>query len=408
MKHSLRNLLCLMLSAMMLIACFVITPSAELTGNEKNSTINGNLTAHWDFEGDTLEEQLKDKAPAGSSDDDLVAQTSGADSITVADGIASIKPDAGTALWLNMSSGSSDVRMTENTTLFIKFRFSGTNSGHADILQMEGLYRIFRHANGDLRVILDSVKDSSGTAITLISPQQISPDQDIYFALVSNANTTAKTFKATMYFSTDGVNYTKTEFSYENMTLSFGGGRGTAKTHGMYIGNHRLKKDPGLDYQYDDIRIYNRSFSAQEVSQITRLDPAAPVVIGSQETAPVGDVQSIRLISAINSKEYTEAGYTVKVRYNNGAEDVEKTLNKSCAAVYKSLTADAGDGIVEISAESLGGTYLLALTIDKVPCNQGKIQFEVTSYAIDEAGRHESIPVLFTYENGDFVSAVKK
>ncbi len=374
-----KKLICVLLSVVLLLAGLSVLTVAQETNSDETpveKTINDYLTAWWNFNGDNEQEQLRDKAPAGATADNLHRISSTAENIVISGGICDIKPDDKTALWLDMTEGNSDVRMTEKTTLFIKFRFSGTNSGHADILQMEGLYRIFRHANGDLRVTLDSVKDSTNTAVTLISPQTINPDQDIYFALVSEADTTAKTFRASMYFSTDGETYTKTDFTYENMNLSFGGGRGQATANGMFLGNHRLKKNHGLSYLFDDVRIYSKSFTDAEVAQITKLATEEAPEIIPEVTTPDPDATTAEPKPEL-PKDGTINDYLISWWNFEGADATEQMKDKAVRGANQDdleikgtvtvdngvayVSKDAGNGLFAARSEDLIGVESMTL-----------------------------------------------
>ena len=77
------TLICLI--ALALIAGLLPVSAAE----QPAASLDENLIIHYDFEGDDIETQLSDKAPAGSSKDDITAYK--AEDVSIADGVAHLK-----------------------------------------------------------------------------------------------------------------------------------------------------------------------------------------------------------------------------------------------------------------------------------------------------------------------------
>lgn len=414
MKKHFRNLVVILFSILFVMSSVMVGSAEDHTEATPSSGINDYLVSHWDFDGETEEEQLSDKAPETASGnkhaDTLEAFRSSPDALVIKDGVASVKPDQGTYLWLSNDLFSSfDGRVIERSTVYMKFRFTGSNTGFAYIMQINGIFRLFRHVNGDLRV--QYYADSIGTAQTVTGLKNVEHGEDIYFAFATGAVDQEKgTLACSLYLSADGVTYSHISVDVPVSEYKIGNGRSVAARtgNGLYIGNYNGKSDTGLDFEFDDIRFYNEAFDESQISQIARLDSAAPVVAGCQNrTVPTAEgTQSIRLISTLSTDAYTEAGYSVVIRYNQDGATVEKVLNQKCMTVFESLTADNEGAIETITAESLGGSFLLALTLDGVPCDR-EITFTVTAYSVDNAGIHYSIPVDFVFVNGAFAGATR-
>ena len=427
MKTKTTKILCLVFALSMLLSAAVICPSAENnTETTPSSSVAGNLVTHWDFEGDTEEQQLADKAPKGNANN---LEKFG--NVTIENGVATVAPDETTPasyLWYNNASFSTlDGRVMFGSTYYTKFQFSGTNTGHAYIMQIPGLFRMYRHANGDIRVDVysGSVFTASATSGDMnvaatanglkVVPATDANDEPttVYFAVAfTSKNTTTNKFKITLYLSTDGANYSYIQTEVDVTTWRDGNGRGYADNdgNGVYFGNSVAKADSGLDIAFDDIRIYNIPMSTAQVREISLED--APTIAGCQDTYNAGALTDdtkydVRFISTIQTLDYTEAGYIIEMSYVDDGMPVEKTKEFKCMSAYTALTASTAGDIGYITAESLGGEYLLALTIGDIPTSIGEVTFKVTAYGKDNGGVHVSRSVVFVYNAGVFQSATK-
>ena len=414
---------CFLISFVMFLSVLVIVPSAQdhVTATP-STTINNYLVTHWDFEGTTEAEQLSDKAPSASiskgnkNADTLAAYRSSADALVIKNGEATIKPDANTYLWLsNADFPSFDGRVVEKSTIYANFSFSGENTGFAHILSIPGIFRIFRHTNGQIR--MQMLYETVGTNQWVIDPDfVIHEGDDVHFAVVFNdcplEATEAGAWTLTVYLSTDGKNYISSNIEVPVSRWQDGNGRNTAAKEGkgLYIGNYMDSSGNMLPYySFDltvkDVRFYNKVMEKTEVAQIASLDASAPVVVGCQNTeVDEAGLYSIRFVASIPKLEYSEAGFSIALNYTENGLPVEKSLNKKCRTAYEALTANAAGDIQKITASDMGGAYLLALTIDEIPQSIGKIDFTVRAYGVDAQGQHWSQPASFQYDGGEFLS----
>lgn len=83
----------------------------------------------------------------------------------------------------------------------------------------------------------------------------------------------------------------------------------------------------------------------------------------------------------------------------------QKNLSKFCTHVYNKLTARIDSGITtEYTAEQLGGSYLMALTVSNVPANIGVISFEVRPYYVLDGEVSYGSKYIVVYNNGQYQS----
>ena len=129
-------------------------------------------------------------------------------------------------------------------------------------------------------------------------------------------------------------------------------------------------------------------------------------VAGMQYTEKDGETnqQSIRFISTLHSLQGTEAGYNVTAVYkesDNSAVMADKEWNIKSTVVYSSIKAASTSGtVMDVTASELGGTYLVAIAINKVPANYAQIDFYVEAYVVVNGETITSEKVRFTMSNG--------
>ena len=113
------------------------------------------------------------------------------------------------------------------------------------------------------------------------------------------------------------------------------------------------------------------------------IDPVTEVA-GYQATDATGDKFSFRIVAVIDLKDgesladYEEVGFKVSATY--AGLSTPMTKDYSTTTVYTSVTGDTATGLVEYTAEDLGGDYIFALACKNVPANVGEITVTVTSY----------------------------
>ncbi len=260
MKHSVRVkifsvLLCVMLSVSLAV---VHTSAADLSAD---------LVGYWNFDGATAEEQLADKSTGGKVADNLEM---GGDLLTIKDGVAHVPQDKGNYLLVNKSDDISDL---SNATLFFKLKMTGVHTGTnaGEIFKAGNVTRTFYWPSaviqswcyGSANYKLQNTEFKYDTAF----------DGDFYYAMTIESANGKTTFA--LYLSRDGKTYEKSDATFDsgNNVLS------------NYITFGKTEKNTdarGIDFYFDEIRIYNRALSADEIAGLA----SSPVSVDTT-AAPV-------------------------------------------------------------------------------------------------------------------------
>lgn len=133
------------------------------------------------------------------------------------------------------------------------------------------------------------------------------------------------------------------------------------------------------------------------------IDPYDIRVAGAQYTDVVDGKQSVRFVSTIHSLQASEVGFNIHAVYKETAEGTiknDKEWQKKSTFVYTSITATSNGTVESVTAEELGGTYLIALAVDNVP-NYAQIDFYVESYIMVNGVKKTSEVIRFTMSNGE-------
>ena len=245
-----------------------------------DTTINGSLVTWWNFEGDTEEDALKDKATHGESTDDLTKNGTGT---AIADGVAYV-PSA-VENNLQMSAATADLTGVSSMTIYMKAKYSGTNTDFADLFSYQGLYRIYKlkdslSADGAVwEASAFATKNNSELGTVRIRPQSdgavgIQPDEWFYLALTMEIDSDNKG-TAILYVSKDGLTYsgyeTTMDFTADILADLQIRQADTATTValGKLISTSDVPTpDRGIDYWFDDVRIYNKVLTKTEIATI--------------------------------------------------------------------------------------------------------------------------------------------
>ena len=159
----------------------------------------------------------------------------------------------------------------------------------------------------------------------------------------------------------------------------------------------------------------NAADAAEIVSELLGTEMIAgaadenPIVVATPEIRGVQmskDKTSIRFVAAISSSNYANIGYTYSLTYNGAtiATDVKATS----PYVLKSVNATGDDGsLTSMSAESLCGKYLTAITFNGVPA-KGTLVLTATPTATTANGTtYAGAAYSATIVDGALVSVVE-
>ena len=300
-----KKILCLALTLMFVLSAF----SAITVNAEGASDLDSALKLHWDFEGDTLEEQLSNKAVADDIKNYLDLGTAGNDASKIEDGVAVIGSAGSEFLEFAMdpiTGKGQDFLSTVTTgyTLYVKFKVTGTAKnpphsaffvvgpdGTADTDHYTVRSRFFMDAGGVASFRYDT--NLNGEDRSFPTSMRVMDDMYVHVAVVIEKDAEGY-YKGTCYFSTDDWNekYMKisdiTDIPIREKPLHalskfyFGGGSDVD----TYLDESNPGvRDKGKTYYYDDIRIYNRALTQAEVTTINYVK-ADDVVIDDEFLLP--------------------------------------------------------------------------------------------------------------------------
>ena len=133
------------------------------------------------------------------------------------------------------------------------------------------------------------------------------------------------------------------------------------------------------------------------------IDVAAAVVAGMQYTTAQNGKQSVRFITALHSLQADEIGINVTAVYKDaqGTVYTDKSWNIKSDVVYSSFKVTSASGTVkDVTAEEVGGTYIMVNAINNIPTDCQQIDFYVEAYVVVNGETQKSETVRFTICQG--------
>ena len=92
----------------------------------------------------------------------------------------------------------------------------------------------------------------------------------------------------------------------------------------------------------------------------------------------------MRFVSVIDSLAYANVGYECRLIWKNGNGQIvagDKTVDLNTRTVFTAITDFSGE---TVTAEQMGGNYLVTLKIEDVPLGENvQVDFIVTPYVTD-------------------------
>lgn len=271
--------------------------NVALTANEVASIkmrMDAGLVAHWNFDGETLEEKLSDKATGGTVADSLVEYypNKGNEGVTspikVADGVAEIPHDTGVYLAAN---NSTDLHSVTEYTIFSRFSMSGTPNAWMDFIYKNGFIRMYINHTGNAGegdYALEFRQNGSGS-YTFRAPTNVPVKANEMISLAVTAKIDAeKNITIVVYLSTDGLTYTATDpVTFSGLPNTFIGANSSTNDASVFALGKATPNatDRKMDFVFEDVRFYNIALTAEEVGRIqfeaTGEAPGEEVVLGS-------------------------------------------------------------------------------------------------------------------------------
>lgn len=260
------------LALVLLTAALPLSAAAE---EAPSSRLSEHLVAHWNFEGDTLEERLSDKATGGTVEDMLKEyypgkEEGGFSPIVVEAGTAFIPHDEGVYL---AADNSADLCGMTEYTVFARFCMSGTPNAFMDFIFKNGFLRMYINNAGDAGAgdyALEFRQNGSAT-YAFTDPAEVSVRQNQMISLAVTARMEGRDATVVVYVSTDGVSYTATE----PVTLRalpqdyFGAASSLTENSPFVLGKATPNaSDRRVDFTMEDVRLYDTALTSEEVSSI--------------------------------------------------------------------------------------------------------------------------------------------
>ncbi len=371
--------------AILLAMLMTVSALSVLTVNAQDAfSVDNNLILHWNFDGSTQEEQLANKASGGEEYYSLDFATQGNSKIE--GGAATIGTEAGEQLIFN-GDGTKGAILDECKT---EYTFLMKAKIHYEGSWISGANYYLFWLNGPAQVRFAA--QSWGTYATgprVIGPmgdttntmtQRWSLDGYSYYAVTMKLNGNQLT--TTVYCGDSFVPSTYTT------TLSGGDLLNASSNIVLAAGKAPGGAALGRDATYDDIRVYNKALSEDQLknvisrvdSEVRDVEPEAIMFEGVQFRNMSSDKFDIRFVAKIPKADYSELGFNYDMAKwtNEGADKkVAENINVKCDVAYRKLSY--GDSYYN----SGYGCYYLAVAITDIPLTAeiDNYSFEVTAYA---------------------------
>lgn len=132
---------------------------------------------------------------------------------------------------------------------------------------------------------------------------------------------------------------------------------------------------------------------------------AAPTLRGVQTTAANGNAKSARLIATIGRtiKTLDKVGFDI-VCTQNGQQIMSES--KATMDVYTMVNNGFGTNAKQITADSLGGTYLYTVEIKNIPTTDATLVVKVKPWTTDGTNTWYGEEMTLTFVNGNYVEGI--
>lgn len=379
-----KKTVCLILFISIIMGAFAIGSSAS------GELLNDHLVTHYDFEGESEEERLSDKAPAGKSQDTLGKSGE----VEITDGVAHIHSTANEYLFANGSRAEGDMYDFKNKTLMFTAKIDGNGATSVtSFMEKDNVLR-YTIANADAlyQISLNYWVDGSSIASGNIDDAYA---QSEYRTYAISFDTESKEGKAILKFYMSAVEEPKSasdfillytdekDFTDADTTFS-------SDKH-LYIGKRfsHISKDRKLETYFKDIRVYDKVLSSEELLNATNGSAdseyeaaKAPAQFVAVQTAVGESTYCVRFVGTVDSAEYSGVGYEIIADTGDAAYKFVKTGTE----VYTKILASTQSGITEYTAEELNGKYLFALTVTDIPKTEETVTFTVRPFVVTSSG----------------------
>lgn len=341
-------MLCLILCT--LISTCLIVPTAAA---DSATSLDSHMIIHYDFEGATIEEQLKDKATAGSSSDNLVyngTDAERAEKLSIANGVAHLKGFAGLMADFrdaNKSTAGADLpnNTTGEYTYYFDFKVYGDGASKGGFRDFFNLYEFgtsggiaqrwirlyFGNCSANGTKDLSFVSPGTGGTAKVLTTIPAIDGNFVQIAVTMKWDATTSKWNYKGYMSMDqGQNYYMVmEYSADNAENYL------AAAHALCLGNRSQNANVAVEYDYDDVRVYNKALTAEELVSIK--NPAAEETTTEEVTTESATTENTDTTTeeATTEASTTENGDTTST---NADADNDKKSGCSSSVVLGATT----------------------------------------------------------------------
>lgn len=368
---------------------------------ETDRDIEQNLVVHYDFEG-TEEEYLNNKASnslaeqmlSGVGQDDLTGNLYvKSDEGFVWDAEAGTLTGTGKNDSVYVQQALAEQVVRGEYTVFARFKLNEVEEGSVTNYYAVAEMRTFGSASKRPFCLLfaDTAGGNDGVYVGISSVANAAsnksfvgshPQEDVNARFVNVAlvvtDTTGgegdtRNYAASLYLST-GLPQDADGWTLKRQNWVIGPDISEAASH-LYLFSNGT--NPG-GVTIDDFRLYNTDLTLGQIAGIIPSGHFASEVklAGTQESDITDGTYSVRFVATLDSLSYDAAGFEVLAQSGSGSYQ----LSKACTTVYRSILASADGKQEEVTAESLYGSYCMALAVTGIPVSEGEIRFEVRAY----------------------------
>lgn len=337
---------------------YYFTNRTEQYDPSTKEDVNAHLVAHWDFVGETPEEQLADKAAIASQTASTTADNlTAVGGVTVQDGIATLDASAGT--YLN-AGNLADVNQAGPMTVFMRVKLVGdtitdTFIGLADKRAFKTgddvknrAYAFGIWKDWGVTGIVGTTQNRTGTSFPANLWREL--------AFVVDKNTDGR-ITVTPYLSNGPYTDSSSDFAALTKKTTSLTSLSTASIGDLLLGRNPDKIASGVEVVFDDIRIYNTALTATEMASILE----SPISLAPDTLS----IDGVNLLPAFTAEK---TAYTARV-----AEGVETVTVRASAGQAVVLTVN-GTALTD-------GAIALPLAIGENPITvRCALQEESTCY----------------------------
>ncbi len=403
-----------------MLLSLILTMSAAVQvafATQDPTTLDDHLVVHYDFEGATVADALKDKSTGGSVKDDLsayvktdlTASTGTATEVGSTDFNSSFVIDSVNGTAKNLKSNASlqtpssaDTQCVYSgdgegnygtATWFVRFKLEDVDSAETCVIEMrinnksKCLFTLSVNTGGLLYTKAGKTGSASANYThTNGTDGVINDGVYVNFVLVMQAGQGASGYDHDMSYTpyisygnpTSAADWTKLK---ESGVTPFRDDALTSAPLSLFD-RYDCAGSNNTTLTYDDVRLYNKGLTTAEMQEIFDTGSfanKAPTMVGHQTKASAEAGKSdMRLLAVVNKLEgVKEFGYKI--------EQGDNSTEISCKYVYTSVLETYANQTTTLNATDEGGNYFIALHITGIP--DGSVQtFTVTPFTVATDG----------------------